>query len=576
MLFASISVVSSVSAQDEDEWGADVNSRIVGDIQSVKVSDWTEIELELKDGFGIDWGRLSQQLPIWWMKLFWPLNPAFPQPVQRFLGPTSFKLEPEIIQGDPNGWYTKVSPSSINGSVTGDTHSFTLLVQADDAYLDNSVVVGIKVTRIDTLGGVIGSSYVYVPVKASPTNFVKMRTLEASTKQAPLKSMVYFTLDIVNEGFYRDVFQFELEEENGLLGLMDQQAVTIHPGETKRVTLGILTPEKLYDMGTPNEVRIYVRSTGDDTKTLVGNLVVITKGIYISPLVGIIATPIIALLAIGFISFIFYKDKQDRELYGKPGKPWNLPAERKHLQELKEKDAEQYQEVLNMMKQEYQSALLYWKNSQHQKGTGFLSKDEDSSAKKELKEKDETIEKKEFETEEKQMKKPFLKKISKRKKPKEITKEKEAEIEESEENIKEKKSFDNHSKDSKESFNDIKQTSSAAKKEGSPSKKLVKGLKKWFTVPEEEKQKKQLEPESVEPEEKHEESVQKSNQREDIVREISEDGTKETENEYNQELKRLEEEQKRKQAQKAEQQKKLEKQKAINRVKKAQEKKRKK
>jgi hypothetical protein len=568
LLFASISIVSPVSSQEE-QYPADINAQIIGDIPSVAISDWTEIEIEIKDAFGIDWGKFSLPvseggIPWWIMEIIWPLNPSFPQPVKRFLGPTSFKLEPEIVQGDSDGWYTKVSPSSIDGSVTGDNHSFTLLVQADDAYLDNSVVIGIKVTRIDTLGGVIGHSYVYVPVKASPTNFIKMRTLEESTKQAPLKSLVYFTLDIVNEGFYRDVFEFEIEEENGLMALMDQQAVTIHPGETKRVTLEILTPEKLYDFGTPNELKIYVRSSGDETKTLVGNLVVITKGIYISPLVGIIAAPIIALLIVGYIVFALYKDKQDKELYGKPDKPWNIPVEQKYLQELKEKDAEQYNKVMDMMKQEYQSALLYWKNIQQNRKGSFLSTKVFSPSKKESKKKDESIEKVESTSEENQKEgeKPFFKRSKKSKKTKEETKEKEdrKKVEKDEE----------EEKSSNKSFKESEKTSLQDKKKESSSNKLVNGLKKWFTVPEEEKQKK--DGESVKTEKNEKEPEQKEVQ----SKELSEEKTKKDEDAYEQELKRIEEEQKKKQAKKAEQQKKLEKQKAIDRVKKAQEKQRKK
>ncbi len=557
LLFASISIVSPVSSQEE-QYPADINAQIIGDIPSVAISNWTEIEIEIKDAFGIDWGKLSEMLPEWWMKLFWPLNPAFPQPVQRFLGPTSFKLEPEIIQGDPNGWYTKISPTNVGDSLTGDSHRITLSVQADDAYLDNSVVIGIKVTRIDTLGGVIGHSYVYVPVKASPTNFIKMRTLEESTKEAPLKSLVYFTLDIVNEGFYRDVFEFEIEEENGLMALMDQQAVTIHPGETKRVTLEILTPEKLYDLGTPNELKIYVRSSGDETKTLVGNLVVITKGIYISPLVGIIAAPIIALLVIGYIGFALYKDKQDKELYGKPDKPWNIPAEQKHLQELKKKDAEEYQKVLDLMKQEYQSAILSWKSIQGKRKSSFLSSKVFSSNEKESKKKEDTLEKGKSKTKDEKGEKPFFKKGKKSKKPKEERVEKEDRKE-----LKEKETFEESSKQPEI-------TKPSGKKEESASNKLVKGLKKWFTVPEEEKQKKQDEPSK--PEKKQEEPELK----EDRLKEINEDKTKKDNDSYEQELKRIEEDQKKKQAKKAEQQNKLEKQKAIDRVKKAQEKQRKK
>lgn len=385
LLFAMFSTIGLVQAQDgaeSVEGGAEINANINGDIPSIQVTRWTEIDITIRDAFGIDWAMLEENVPRFVMEILWPLNPGFPQPVKRFLGPTSFKLEPEIIQGNSDGWYVKVTPTKLDDSIRGDSHNVTLEVQVDDSSIDNSVVVGIKCTRIDTLGGEIGYSYIYIPVKASPTNFIRMDALENSMKETGPKSMVYFTLDIMNEGYYKDVFEFEIEEENGLMGLMSQQAVTILPGETTRVNLGILTPEKLFDPGTPNKINVYVRSTGNTTKTLIGSLIVVTKGFYISPLAGIIAAPVIIILVGAYVFFKYYKDKQERFLYGKPNKPWKIPAEKKYLQNLKENNPEKRHEVLLMMQDEYKSALLWYydtlKNNQNVKAgsnstsTGFF------------------------------------------------------------------------------------------------------------------------------------------------------------------------------------------------------------
>lgn len=352
----------SVDAQETAEESAEINARIDGEIPSILVTKWTPIKLVINDAFGIDWDRLSNLLPEWYMRLIWPLNPMFPQPVQRFLGYTSLRFEPEIVEGNPNGWFVRVNPSAVQQTNPGDNHSITLEVQVDDSAVDASVIVGIKCTRMDTLGGEIGSTYIYVPVKAAPTNFVKMKAAEDTMKHAGLKSMVYFSLDITNEGYYKDVFQFELEEENGLKGLFEEQAIVMEPGETKRVTLGILTPEKFFDPGTPSTIEVYVRSSGNATRTLVGTLTVITQGVYIPPPVGIACGVILIILLIVFFVFRWYKDARDRELYGKPNKPWLIPEERKYLQELKKKDPAEYNKVLQMMKEEYQSALL-WFNS---------------------------------------------------------------------------------------------------------------------------------------------------------------------------------------------------------------------
>ena len=351
----------TVQAQDEIEDSAEINAYVNGKIPSIKATEWTPINVTIQDAFGIDWDRLSQALPEWWMRLIWPFNPSFPQPVQRFLGYTSLRFEPEIIEGNSKGWFLRIHPNSVTGTNPGYLHNITLEAQIDDSAVDYSIVVGIKCTRIDTLGGDIGSSYIYIPVKASPLNFVEMRATQ-TTKKAGLKSMVYFDVDIINNGYYRDIFMFELDAENGLLGLLNEQALVLNPGETKRVTIGILTPEKIYDYGTPSEVKIYAYSVGDSTRTLVGSLVVITEGFYISPLVWIILAPIVIILFFIYLFFFYFRRRKEKKLIKKPEKPWNIPEEKKHLEKLKNKDKEAYEKELKMMEDEYESALLWYED----------------------------------------------------------------------------------------------------------------------------------------------------------------------------------------------------------------------
>lgn len=341
---------------------AEINARIDGEIPSIKLTKWTPINITILDDFFLNWDELRKIRPEWYLKLFWPLNPFLPQPIQRFLGYTSLKLETEIIDGNSRGWHVKVEPTTIVKTTTGMTHHVTLYVQTDDSAINSSVIVAIKCTRIDAVGGELGTTYIYVPVKAAPTNFIEMKTVGDTTKYAGLKTMVYFSLDVINEGYYKDVFQFEIEADNGLLGLFNEQAVVIKPGETKRVTLGILTPEKLFDTGTANKINVYVKSSGNETRTLIGTLTVITRGFYITPLVWIITGFIFLILFTIIIIYILYREIKERELYGRPTKPWLIPEEREYLRELKEKDPEEYRKTLSMMKQEYQSAMLWYKD----------------------------------------------------------------------------------------------------------------------------------------------------------------------------------------------------------------------
>ena len=570
LLASSLMLTMPVFAQDEEapEYPAEINARIIGDIPPIQVSKWTQIDIEISDAFGIDYGMLSETIPRWVMEIIWPLNPSFPQPVKRYLGPLSIELDPEIIRGSSEGWEVRMDSDSsvIAETISGDVHNITLEVLVDDSSIANSVIVGIKCTRKDTFGEPIGYSYVYVPVKASPTNYIKMESLADSTKEAAPKTLVDFTLDIKNEGYYKDVFEFEIEEENGLMGLMNQQAVTMMPGETKRVILEILTPEKLFDPGTPNEIRVYVKSTGNTTKTLVGTLIVVTRGIYISPLVGIIAAPIIAFIAIGYVGFFWYNDKRNRELLGKPNKPWKIPIEKENLERLKEKDSEEYQKVMDMMKQEYESALLWWKStSQEKKGDRFNFSNILPQFKKEKDEKSKPTESKEENLKDKSVKKKTKKKSENSKKKKE------EKTEQSSEDRSEPKKTNYSSSQKNQGSEDVNKESSE-KQSPLISDKIVSGLKKWFTVPEEEKQKESSEKmhatKSVE--KKPKEKTEKQSQQ------PSEQKQEESKTDYEQELDRIEKEQKRLRTQKEKQREQSQKQKAIEKIKKAEKKQKKK
>ena len=364
-------IILSYGSAIAQEESPEINAHIRGKIPSIKITEWTPINITIKDAFGIDWDFLRTSLfpkltaifPSFsenFMRLVWPYKRAFPQPVQRFLGYTSLKLEPEIIEGNPNGWYLKVTPNYIGESNTGWYHNVTLDARTDDSAVDNSVVVGIKVTRIDTLGGEIGSAYIYVPVKAATANYVSVSSSSQTTKRVPPKSMVYLTFDIKNEGYYKDVFQFDIDAENDLLPLIQEQAITLEPGETQTVTLGVLTPEKFFDAGTPNNIDISVYSIGDKTRVHVRSFTIITEGFYFSPLIGIILAPIIIIIILLYFIFVYRKRKREEELFGKPEKPWNIPEERKHLEELKQKDKQAYEKERAMMEDEYQSALLWY------------------------------------------------------------------------------------------------------------------------------------------------------------------------------------------------------------------------
>ena len=327
-------------------------------IPSIKTADWTTINITIQDVFGIRWGSLSQNLPIR-AKYIWPIiHPSW----RPFLGFTSLELTPEIVEGDPRGWYAEVTPTAIPQADNGKEYIVTLRVKTDDIAVDYAVVIGIKVTRLNVYGSPFGESYIYIPVKASSLNNIKIMSQGVTSKDIAPHSYGYFDVAIQNLGYYRDMFKLNFVTDNDIIVEASQQLFVLTPGDSQTVRINVLTPEKFYDIGTPNTIRIYATSSTDQNPVLIGTLVVVTKGVYITQFATIILVPIIIIAFLIFIFFFYIRKRRNSERYGKPDKPWNIPEERAYLEELKKTDKAEYEHVLKMMDEEYQSAMLWYKD----------------------------------------------------------------------------------------------------------------------------------------------------------------------------------------------------------------------
>jgi hypothetical protein len=384
----------------------------------------------------------------------------------------------------------------------------------------------------------MGASYIYVPVKSSQLNNVKMDIPDISKEAAP-KTYVNYDAKISNLGYYKGMFELRFEHDENLTVSTPNKVIVLDPAETKNVNIQVLTEEKLFDIGTPYEIKIYALSSGDPNPMHVGTIRVISKGMYISPLIFIILIPIIIITFIIFAIVFVFKERRDREIHGKPSKPWTLPEEKNRLQQLKKKDAEAYQKELDRMKKEYQSSVQSWKKNQNKEINNFFSIPNvlSRSKKKSDSNKNGSESSKTPKTE-----KPKKKEVKRKKKPES---EQKSEIEEL---------------TTEESDQD---TNSKNQTKDSVSNTVISGLKKWFTVPEEEKQNKEK------PRIQEEKSVE-------LSRENGSMEQKDSKDDYEKELKRIEKEQIKLRAEKAKQQKKIQKQKAMIKIMKAQEKQKKK
>lgn len=327
-------------------------------VPSIQTGNWTVINLTVHDVFGINWTRLSARLPFL-SQYIWPIIHRSWKP---FLGFTSLRFEPQVVEGDPRGWYTKIDPTAISEADQGRTYQLKLYVKTDNIAVDYAVVIGINVTRLNVYGNVFGESEIYIPVKASSLNNIKMDAGSVTSKQIAPHSYGEFDVTLQNLGYYRDMFQLKFIADNGLIVAASQQIIVLSPDESQNLKIEFLTPEKFFDIGTPNTIQVYATSASDPNPMLIGTLVVITQGFYISPLIGIILAPIIIIIILIYFFFFYLKKRRDKELFGKPEKPWKLPEEQQHLRELKQQDNKAYKKERLMMEDEYKSAILYYQD----------------------------------------------------------------------------------------------------------------------------------------------------------------------------------------------------------------------
>jgi hypothetical protein len=340
--------------------GADVVGTLSdSSIPPIKTSEWTTINLTVKDGYGIRWGMLMNNSYLSILaRYIWPIiHPSW----KNLLGYSALRFEPEIIEGDPRGWYTKITPSAIPNADNGKNYSLTLEVKTDDIAVDYAVVVGIKVTRIAPSGEDIGVSYINIPVRASSLNNLKM-TAGFTTKETSPRSHINFDISLTNLGYYRDMFSLHFVDESGATIIASQQLVVLDPYETQNVRIDVLTKENFFDLGTPHLINIYATSNSDPNPQPIGSFVVVTKGFYFSPLISLVLAPIILIIVLIFLFWFFIKERRDIERFGKPQKPWNISEEKAHLLDLKQNDKKAYAQERQMMKDEYKSSMLWYRD----------------------------------------------------------------------------------------------------------------------------------------------------------------------------------------------------------------------
>jgi len=407
-------VLPSISAEDESDnvtnVEAEVNLVLKDQVPPVQTSNWTEIPILVEDAFGLNWDYLQDRFGIFLRNFLWPRRFMFGPEITNFYGYSALEFDVEVISGNEEGWFFQVNPSTID-KTTGPypgydepesgmvdwNHEVVLRAQVDQSAADYSIVVGLKCTRVLPNGERYGSSYCYIPLRADQYNLVQLVSTNDRMQGAP-RSIVHLSIDVKNRGYYEDVFKFSFETDDSISVIADNSGAVIEPGETKTIDLSVMLPERLFDPGTPSTIDVYVTSTGDPSKAYVGRVIVVTQGMYLSQPILILLILVIGLIL--FFAFFFVKlgAKKEREVLGKPDKPWNLPEEKQHLESLKKKDPKAYEKELGMMKDEYESSLLWYRSLGRKQENTHLFDSFFSGIKKQLNSNNGTKKKKKIET----------------------------------------------------------------------------------------------------------------------------------------------------------------------------------
>jgi len=214
--------------------------------------------------------------------------------------------------------------------------------EADIGHKNFSILVKVKPFR---------NAELYVP------SLVNMHLNDCRTAQ----------IQVHNRGSHIEQFGFRVNGEDDSLLVNTPGPVTLAPGEMGYVDVCLVTKPIAYDRGTLHSVSVEVYPCDQPNVTLSsGILSVRTKGFVVSnvPTIEYFWHIFFAGLIIFFFVILILINRRRKlaRICKKPEKPWKHYNERGYLESLlKEKKLKEYKRTLEMMKEEYNSALLWYK-----------------------------------------------------------------------------------------------------------------------------------------------------------------------------------------------------------------------
>ena len=171
-------------------------------------------------------------------------------------------------------------------------------------------------------------------------------------------------IQVENLGNRIDTFNFDLNTNNtnkDVLVIAPPPSLTIEPGEIGTVYMSIATPHTINDPGTTHPIDIEMYSIKQPNIVFTNTVTVTTRGMSVSEANLFYSLFIFGIIIVFLVIIFYFRKMKMSSICTKPDKPWKIEEEQKYLEELKEKDKDEYNEILEMMNDEYKSSLLWYK-----------------------------------------------------------------------------------------------------------------------------------------------------------------------------------------------------------------------
>jgi len=305
-----------------------------------------------------------------------------------FIQAQDYEFSLELPDDVPDGVFTaRFDPPWIHSDTDIDIKT-TLRISTnipESVVLPDNIVLRVNVTKFITYGNLIwnfpswgplasigkfaqysgqrlNDPPVFVDILVRTNRFHLAEMVPPPATEIKPDQLTTIPITIKNLGSHIDTFRFNVSVRDGTELLVSAPpTITLGPGEVGITSLSVASPLYFQDPGTAHSVIIQAYSVYDSEKTFNNTVTIITRGVYVSEM-NVMYAGFGAILLLMIVGFYFYRRKKTYEKFcQKPDKPWTLPEEKKHLEQLKETNKEEHTNVLDMMKQEYQSALLWHK-----------------------------------------------------------------------------------------------------------------------------------------------------------------------------------------------------------------------